>query len=229
MKICKTCKNLKEEIQFPKGRKSCKECRRIYNKQWREKNKNTLKEKGKIYKEKNKEIITRNWKKYYYEDGGREKKKEYDEKYYMENRERKLVNMKNYVQENKKKITNYKRLWKKDKRHNDIIYKLRDLVSITNGFYLRKGSNSKKSSILKCLPYTIQQLKEHLEKQFEPWMNWKNHGAYEEGKQTWQIDHIIPQSKLPYDSMEHENFQKCWALENLRPLDSLENIKKGNR
>lgn len=28
--------------------------------------------------------------------------------------------------------------------------------------------------------------------------------------------------------MDDENFQKCWALENLRPFDSIENIKKGN-
>ena len=35
---------------------------------------------------------------------------------------------------------------------------------------------------------------------------------------TWNIDHIIPQSTLPYTSMDDEIFKKCWALENLRPL-----------
>ncbi|MGI0058729.1 MAG: hypothetical protein ACREBJ_03080 [Nitrosotalea sp.] len=73
------------------------------------------------------------------------------------------------------------------------------------------------------------ELKEHLEKQFEPWMNWQNHGRAVIDKRTWQIDHIVSQSKLPYASMEDENFQKCWALNNLRPLESFENIKKSNK
>lgn len=29
--------------------------------------------------------------------------------------------------------------------------------------------------------------------------------------------------------MDHPNFQKCWALENLRPLEALENIRKGDK
>jgi hypothetical protein len=70
----------------------------------------------------------------------------------------------------------------------------------------------------------------HLESLFEPWMTWDNYGPYKKaGGRTWQLDHIIPQSALPYDSMNHCNFGKCWALENLRPLDSLENIRKSNK
>ena len=29
--------------------------------------------------------------------------------------------------------------------------------------------------------------------------------------------------------MEHPNFQKCWALSNLRPLEAFENIRKSNK
>lgn len=60
-------------------------------------------------------------------------------------------------------------------------------------------------------------------------MTWDNYGRYNSNKQTWQIDHIIPQSLLPYDSFSHPNFQKCWALENIRPLETVANIKKGNK
>jgi len=56
-----------------------------------------------------------------------------------------------------------------------------------------------------------------------------NYGKYEEGKKKWNIDHIIPQSELLYKSLDDENFKKCWALENLRPLEIIENIKKGNK
>ena len=48
-------------------------------------------------------------------------------------------------------------------------------------------------------------------------MSWENYGSY------WQINHIYPQSKLPYTSMEEENFKMCWALEKIA------NIRKGNK
>jgi len=43
------------------------------------------------------------------------------------------------------------------------------------------------------------------------------------------VDHIYPQSLLPYDSYDDPNFQKCWALENLQPLEAIENLKKSNK
>ena len=95
---------------------------------------------------------------------------------------------------------------------------------------IRASINKSGESILKYLPYSIEELKTHLENQFESWMNWNNHGIYsnswddnDEATWTWQIDHIIPHSKLRYDSMSHPNFKKCWSLENLRPLSSKQN------
>ncbi len=90
---------------------------------------------------------------------------------------------------------------------------------------------------MKYLGYTIKELKQHLESQFEPWMNWNNHGKYkcdtwndnDSSTWTWQIDHIIPQCTLLYMSMEDKNFKKCWALNNLRPLSAKENIIKGHK
>lgn len=73
---------------------------------------------------------------------------------------------------------------------------------------------------------TPEELREHLESQFEDWMTWENYGN---GEGFWNIDHIIPQSELPYDSLEHPNFLKCWGLSNLRPLCSIKNSSKGNR
>lgn len=81
----------------------------------------------------------------------------------------------------------------------------------------------------------MDELKEHLEKQFECWMNWKNYGKYDSkvwiendsSTWTWQIDHIIPQSTFKYTSMENEEFKKCWELNNLRPLSSKQNFMDG--
>ncbi|MDP3987031.1 MAG: hypothetical protein Q8P81_02280 [Nanoarchaeota archaeon] len=166
--------------------------------------------------------------------------------YYEENKVVRGVQIAKYRQKNVEKFKTYridyylnnkekeKEQTKRNKRkrylNGDVCFKLRSSVSNKVNCVLKGQFSSKKgSSILKHLPYTIQGLKQHLESQFESWMNWENYGKANRNKRTWNIDHIIPQSKLLYDSMQHENFKKCWSLENLRPLGAIENIKKGNR
>jgi hypothetical protein len=77
--------------------------------------------------------------------------------------------------------------------------------------------------------YTSEELKSHIESLWEPWMNWDNYGKFYKNKITWQIDHIIPKSKLTFASLDDENFQKLWALDNLRPLETIANIKKRDK
>jgi hypothetical protein len=119
----------------------------------------------------------------------------------------------------------------RNKRKNNIFFKLRESVSSSINRNLRKNKGSKNGeSCMGYLPYSIKELKKHIESLWEPWMTWKNHGIYKlGGERKWHIDHIIPQSLLPYDSLDHPNFIKCWNLENLRPLEAMQNIKKGNK
>lgn len=87
------------------------------------------------------------------------------------------------------------------------------------------------------MPYTVKELKNHIESLFEPWMTWKNWGKYrvnswdDNNSSTWKwnIDHIIPQSLFSYSSTEDEKFKQCWALENLRPYSAKQNIIDGVR
>ena len=66
-------------------------------------------------------------------------------------------------------------------------------------------------------------------------MTWNNQGVYipkiwndqDPATWKWQIDHIIPQSDLPYTSMEDDNFKRCWSFENLRPLNAKQNFQDG--
>ena len=125
--------------------------------------------------------------------------------------------------------------WNKKKRKTDVGYKLKlnvkcaVIASIRNyGFFSSKAERLK-WHIFDHLPYTSEKLKSYIEALWEPWMNWNNYGRFDKDRMTWQIDHIIPQSKLPFESFDDENFQKCWALENLRPLETIANIKKGNK
>lgn len=92
-------------------------------------------------------------------------------------------------------------------------------------------------TIFNVLGYSSNKLKNHIENQFEDWMTWENRGNYrlntwdDNNKSTWvwQLDHINPQSELPYFSIQDENFKKCWALENLRPYSAKQNILDGSR
>lgn len=71
--------------------------------------------------------------------------------------------------------------------------------------------------------YTLVDLKEHLEKQFEKEMSWDNFGS------CWWIDKIIPRSAFRYSNVINDEFKKCWSLKNLRPLGRISCIKKRNK
>jgi hypothetical protein len=122
------------------------------------------------------------------------------------------------------------------RRDTDIMFKVTSHVSRLVALMLKSNKSSKVGkSIREYLLWDNLQLKEHIERQFEPWMNWNNYGKYNSQTWndvdittwTWQLDHIIPRSDLPYSSMEDDNFKKCWALENLRPLSAKQNILDG--
>jgi len=68
--------------------------------------------------------------------------------------------------------------------------------------------------------YTVDQLKEHLERLFTPEMSWENYGKY------WEIDHKIPLSAFNFEHPEDIDFRRCWTLKNLQPLEASENVRK---
>jgi len=76
---------------------------------------------------------------------------------------------------------------------------------------LREGSKAKRRWEV-LVGYGVEQLKQHLEKQFIPGMTWENYGT------IWEIDHIIPQSVFNFAIPEDMDFKRCWDLKNLRPL-----------
>ena len=75
----------------------------------------------------------------------------------------------------------------------------------------------------KLLGYTLKELKNHIENQFNENMNWDNFGSY------WWIDHIIPKSVYNYSNVKNNEFKKCWNLKNLRPLEKKECMRKGGK
>jgi len=246
MKKCYNCQEVKDESGFHKNKRNkdglysiCKECIKQ-----RERERYAIpenKEKAKQYR--SKPEIKERKKEYDARPEVKERKKEYNA--IPENKERRKEqdaehNARPEVKERKKeydakynsKPENKERRnqQRKERCQTDTCYKLRMHISSAVRQGLKKNYGSKRgSSILSKLPYTMQELKQHIESLWESWMSWKNHGPYDPNRKTWQIDHINPHSCFHYENMDCEEFRKCWSLSNLRPLESLANIKKGNK
>lgn len=111
-----------------------------------------------------------------------------------------------------------RRARQKERLATDPLYKLKR--RLRNRLYcaLRAKSWKKSSSIFDYLGCSIEELKLHLEKQFQSGMSWDNQGE-------WHIDHITP-----LDSAQtEEELYKLNHYTNLQPLWGIENIKKGTR
>ena len=181
---------------------SCKECVKEYQKD----NKEKIKEYKKQYRQDNKEKIRKQ-----------------NAQYHKENREERLEWQKKYRQNHKEEISEYNKQYQRNRRVNDVAFALRNNVSTAIWKALNRNDGSKAGeSVMKYLPYTIDQLWEHLRSLYTEGMTDENYGE-------WEIDHIIAQSLLPFDSMDHPNFLKCWALDNLQPLWAEDNLRKGNK
>jgi len=208
MKTCTKCRITKPLDDFSSqkttrdGKKSwCKDCCC----QW-----------GKEYRLENDDIRYR---------GQRKDVKEYQREYRLankdrwraENRERLLDEKKIYHHANKDRYRASKRNRERLKMKTDPMFKLHKSFS----HRLRESLKSKKAGKHweDIVGYSIYELKKHLEKQFEPGMTWKNHGK-------WHIDHIVPVKAHNFSKPEDIDFKKCWALKNLQPMWSGDNLKK---
>jgi len=231
---CKKCKKEKDISLFVNKKKkdgssyylyTCLECNKKYAKKYYE-----------TYYKDNKDDLILKSKKWYIDNI--DHKKKYDKQYGQQNKYKKRKYDIAYAKVNKIKINNRISNYRKNKRLADPSYRLRKSISYSVWYYLTLNNASKgNKSILDYLPYTMNELKNYLQKQFSSWMNWNNYGMYhiniwndnDQTTWTWNIDHIIPQSHLPYTSMEDDNFKKCWALENLRPYSSKQNLLDSNK
>jgi hypothetical protein len=127
---------------------------------------------------------------------------------------------------------------RRNKRHHDPIFKLRESISRSVAGALKMNGASKGGkSLIDFIGYTMDELRHHIENQFENWMTWKNRGIYDpktwndddKTTWTWQLDHIKPHSEFHYTSMEDQTFRDCWSLDNLRPLSAETNCLEGVR
>ena len=199
-------------------------------KEWRDKNKEKIKEKNRLYREKNANPTANKKPKQPKEKVIKEKKpikteaeiKASKKLYYEKNKERIKCAQKEWQDKNKEKT----RLYNKEKYNKNTFHKLKVNVRNLIGNSIRSKNFKKLSRTEQILGCSFDDLKLHLESQFESWMTWENRGLYNgEPNFGWDVDHIIPlNSALTLDDVIRLNHYT-----NLQPLCSYinRNIKKG--
>ena len=179
----------------------------------------TYEEIARLEKLSGKQMVWYHFRGYYQKN--KEKEKQRVKKWVRENREKSREYFRKYDKKHKKLKREYKRKWEKLKRHINPKYRLDSNISVAIGTCLKGKKNWRKWEGL--VGYFVEDLIIHLEKIFDDKMSWDNYGSY------WHVDHIKPKSLFKYETAEDPEFKKCWALENLQPLEKIANIKKGNK
>jgi hypothetical protein len=147
----------------------------------------------------------------------RENEKNYRTKHPRKNQRNNKELIRKWKNENSGKMLEYKR-----KFYSTPKGKLSRCMSFRIWKTLKNNSKGKRKWE-SLVGYTVEQLKKHLEKKFTPEMTWENQGSY------WHIDHKIPVSVFNFNCPEHIDFKKCWALENLQPMEAIKNKIKGKK
>lgn len=241
-KVCTKCKEDKSLGDYYKNRlckfgveSKCSICKSKYAKQHYIENKSEISIRCKKYISNNKEKVSERLSKY--EKNNKQKiairKKLYREKniekitkkqklYKSKNKD--IISIKNkiYASNNKEKIAKRICLWARKKRKDCPLQKVKDNLRARTyqAFKNKKWHKGGPTELLLGVSFEIARL--HIEKQFTKGMTWNNNGK---GQGKWNIDHSIPISSA---KTEQEMEILC-HYSNLKPMWSIENIKKSNK
>jgi hypothetical protein len=153
MKKCVKCNIEKELNQFNKNKRakdnysySCKDCKKLYY----EKNKEIISENYKKYYEENKEILIERAKKYNKEN--KLKVTERKKTYYQDNKENVIKINKQYYQDNKEKLKKLKKIYSENNKENIKQYRIinKEKLKNYNKEYYLKRTNTDLFFKFKC-------------------------------------------------------------------------------
>tara|TARA_R110001592_G_C12721227_1_gene708941 strand:+ start:49 stop:540 length:492 start_codon:yes stop_codon:yes gene_type:complete len=154
------------------------------------------------------------WREYYLKTKSKRKEKRqyYFKKWLEENKDENNNYQKEYQLKNRKSLSNKANAYLKERRKNDVEYKL--IAYTRNRLYhvIKKGFKLNRNRTIDEIGCSITEYKNHLESQFTENMCWDNYG------ECWEIDHIKPLSK-----------GGTFHYTNTQPLTVTENRSKGNR
>ena len=206
--------------------------KREYDRKRYSEKKEEIQKQKKLYREKNKD----KWDAYFkehnkqYQQNNKQKLNDKAKEYYQNNKDK----AKEYYQNNKEtikdKVKVYQKVYQKERKANDPLYKLTRNIRTSISQLIKKNGFKKLSKTELILGCSFQDFKEHLESQFEDWMSWDNYGncngISNKPNMSWDIDHYIPTSSATTES----ELLKLNHYTNLKPMCSYINryIKKAN-
>ncbi len=150
----------------------------------------------------------------------KQKLKEQFKKYHLIHKDQILDRHKDYRHDKHDQIRETNKRYQTKMEKEDINFLLKRRLR-TRLYVAIKGSQ-KVGSAIKDLGCSIPELKEHIEKQFQPGMSWDNWGP-----KTWHIDHR--KALANFDLTNRSQFLEANHYTNLQPLWAEENIQKGSK
>ena len=148
-----------------------------------------------------------------------------NQKWRKDNRDKWLESCSKYYNNNKQKVIDRNREGSRKRRKQDPSFRIRETLAVRmRGALNGTNKSANTQELLGCTP---EQLRQHIESQWESWMTWDNYGVYKSGgTRTWHIDHIQPCAS--FDLTTEEGQRACFHYTNLQPLCAVANIKKGD-
>lgn len=153
-----------------------------------------------------------------YFKNNRQKAREQVKNHYHDNIEEKRKWYREWYKKNQKKIQAGQTILRRNKRRNNLQYRL--ACNLRNRLNKALKNLTKSESTKKLLGCTMEELKTHLQNQFSIGMSWDNYGQ-------WHIDHIRPCSS--FDLSDTEQVNQCFHYSNLQPLWAKDNWSKGSK
>lgn len=246
MKTCTKCKKEKPFAQFCKNKSIkdgynhwCRECTKEYrnkpgvkarekeiSKIYYQKNMTRIKERDRIYRREHNQLPE-------VKARSKEWRRSYNNRPEVKARKNKLKKIRYQLSENKDYYRIYNKEYSENPKNKERRNRLlRDKLKMDIRFCLDSRMTKNIRVSLKgnkagrkwedLVGYTVRDLKKHLEKRFKDGLTWEKFL-----KEGYHIDHIKPKSLFKYENTEDKEFKECWSLENLQPLEAIENIKKG--
>ena len=147
------------------------------------------------------------------------------DKYLQQHREtiqRKRAGIKRKPRQTRAETMAKQNAYQKKRRKEDPNYKMCRILRCRLHKALKR--NTKSASTLDLLGTTVEHLRQHLEVQFLPGMNWQNHG---QGKDKWVVDHMMPVRS--FDLTQEDQQRQCFHWTNLQPLWDPDNNAKSDK
>lgn len=210
-KVCSKCGIEKSLDDFGKQRNgkksSCKSCENKRTQDWYRKNKEKVCKRTSEWSAKNKDRVN-------------ECKRIRRAKHRLLNplKEKPKFNKQEWLKNNKEKLAGYKRKWLKQNPKNAMADRVRRRINE----FMKKNGYKKQHKTHEIIGCTFEQLRFHIEKQFQHGMTWEN-------RSEWHIDHIIPlaSAKTEEDVIRlnhYTNLRPLWAKDNLVKSAKMENL-----